>query len=115
MQEWVQSDQELLVIHFGIILLSGCAHHQQVVGYLQEIGTDKLIDLGLTLGLSRMDLKRSLPKELVGDLVTSWIRRDNDVLDVSGAPTWRSLAKALLRVKLTGISLDIQRDFKFEL
>ena len=86
-----------------------------MVGYLQEIGTDKLIELGLTLGLSRMDLKRSHSKELVGDLVTNWIRRDNNVLDVSGAPTWRSLAKALLGVKLTGISLDIQRDFKFEL
>ena len=86
-----------------------------MAGYLQEIETVKLIELGQCLGLNRMRLKRSGSKELIGDLVTSWINRDDRVLEKSGLPTWRSLAKALQDVHMTGISEDIQRDFSFQL
>ena len=86
-----------------------------MAGYLREIETCTLIELGQSLGLNRMRLKRLNPKELIGDLVASWIRRDDDVLKKSGLPTWRSLAKALQDVRMTGISQDIQNHFSFEL
>lgn len=89
--------------------------HNRVYGYLQVIGTEKLIQLGQILGLNRMEMKRSTAKELPGDLITSWMQRECRVMEESGEPTWRSLAKALLEANLTGISLDIQKDFKFSL
>ena len=74
-----------------------------------------MIELGQTLGLERMALKRCGPQSLVGDLVERWIRRDHHVLEMSGDPTWRSLAKALKDIKMTGISMDIQNNFNFSL
>ena len=84
-------------------------------GYLKEIDSEKLVELGQALGLDRMNLMRSNSKERIGDLVTYWIRRDDRVMEESGTPTWKSLAKALLKVHLTGISSDIQAQFKFNL
>ncbi len=76
-----------------------------------------LIDLGEALGLGRMPmtLKRSSPDVLPGYLIGAWIRRDYEVLERTGEPTWRSLAKAMNEIGLTGISVDIQRDFNFSL
>ena len=87
----------------------------KVSEYLQDIGEEELLELGQTLGLDRMHLKRSSGKELIGDLVTYWIRRDYRVMEESGPPTWRSLAKAMLKVNLTGKSMDIQSRYNFTL
>lgn len=89
--------------------------YNDVHGYLKEVGTEKLIQVGQLLGLDRMELKRCTAKELPGDLITWWIRRDCLVVEESGDPTWRSLAKALLEANLTGTSLDIQKHFHFSL
>jgi hypothetical protein len=86
-----------------------------VRGYLKGYGTEKLIEVGQLLGLDRSELKLSDKKELLGDLIDSWLRREGRVVEESGDPTWRSLAKALLEAGLTGTSLDIQKDFNFTL
>ena len=93
----------------------GESNHQEVSDCLQDIGYEKLLELGQALGLDRMHLKRSSGKELIGDLVTYWIRRDDRVMEESGAPTWRSLAEAMHKVKLTGKSMDIQSRFNFKI
>ena len=89
--------------------------HQRVCQYVKDIDNNSVIELGQALGLNRMKLKRSSPRELVGEMVESWIRRDDDVLEVSGEPTWRNLSKALVKIGMNGIAQDIQKDFNFNL
>ena len=88
-----------------------------VYKYLQNIETEKLILLGMFLGLSQVELKRCTAKELLRDLITWWMEKRHRVKEESGEPTWRSLAKALQDecVGLTGTSQDIQKDFSFSL
>ena len=91
------------------------SEHQKVSECLQDIGYEELLKLGEALGLDRINLERSSGKRPIGDLVTYWIRRDDRVMEKSGLPTWRSLAKAMLRVNLTGKSMDIQHHYNFTL
>jgi hypothetical protein len=83
--------------------------------YLRGIRYEKLVEVGQLLGLYRSELLLSTKRDLLGDLIDSWLRREGRVVEESGDPTWRSLAKALLESGLTGTSLDIQKDFNFTL
>jgi hypothetical protein len=86
-----------------------------VCKYLKGYDTEKLIEVGQFLGLYRSELKLSTKKELLGDLVSSWLKMEGQVGELSGDPTWRSLAKALLEADLTGTSKNIQKDYNFTL
>lgn len=92
--------------------------HIDVLHYLKEIGdVNALIELGQTLGLGRapLTLRESSSQTLTGYLIDGWIRRDYNVLERTGEPTWRSLAKALVDIGMNGISRDIQKDHQFSL
>lgn len=89
--------------------------HYKITPYLKTIKTEDLVDLGAALGLNRVKLKNTHPNELVGELISSWIRKDNEVLSVSGEPTWRVLAKKLKEVGKNGVAQDIQKDIGFHL
>ena len=50
---------------------------------------------------------RSLP----GDMVAAWLRREDDVLEVSGVPAWKVLSEALKDTGQTGLAMKIQQKY----
>ncbi len=98
-----------------IIIALGKEDFTKINHYLKDLKTEELIELGQTLGLKRANLLKSNPQSLAGDLIECWLRRDYRVLEESGEPTWHSLATALKKIDLTGISKNIQKDFNFSL
>ena len=41
--------------------------------------------------------------------MAAWLRREDDVLQVSGIPTWKALSEALKDVGQTGLAVKIQQ------
>lgn len=63
--------------------------------------------MGQILGLRRATLLKYNQQLLAGELIECWLRRDYRVLEESGEPTWHSLATALNKIGLNGVSQDI--------
>ena len=78
--------------------------HQDVCEALKDLNLSHYVQLGGALGLSYNTYRKF---SNVGDLVASWLRREDDVLRKSGEPTWSKLADALDKIGQTGISQDI--------
>lgn len=78
--------------------------HQDICEALKDLDVTHLVDLGGVLGLSRNTCRKI---SIVGDLVASWLRREDNVLQKSGEPTWSRLADALDKIGQRGISQDI--------
>ena len=81
--------------------------HYAVTKELSYLDNQELIRLGTALGLLYPHLKRMM--NLPGDMVDSWLRKDDNVLNKSGPPTWASLAKALEAIDHTGIAAMIRK------
>lgn len=45
---------------------------------------------------------------LPDDMIDAWLNREDDVLDTSGDPTWKSLCKALKEIGQNGIANKIE-------
>ena len=43
------------------------------------------------------------------DMVDAWLRKEDDVYEKSGAPTWMSLIAALKKIGQNGIAQDIEK------
>ena len=82
-------------------------HHYEISRYLMDLDNQQIVQLGLALGMNYAKLKqmRSLP----GDMVAAWLRREDDVLGVSGVPTWKVLSEALKDVGQTGLATKIKQ------
>ena len=74
---------------------------------LEDLNNDNLRKLGTSLGLAFTKLKRltSLPD----DMVEAWLRGDDNVIEISGPPSWESLATALDKIGHTKIAITIRR------
>ena len=81
----------------------------EVIQSLNQLGNRELITLGTALGLQHSRLKRLSPESLCDEMVTSWLRRDDEVLRTSGEPSWESLATALEADGMNGIASDIRK------
>ena len=46
---------------------------------------------------------------LLSDMVSSWLNRADNVIGVSGPPSWNSLIKALRHIEFNGIAHDIEK------
>ena len=68
---------------------------------------ESVIQLGLALGLSYRKLQNM--KQYPDDMVDAWLRKEDDVLKKSGAPTWRLLIAALREIQQEGIAQDIEK------
>lgn len=80
-------------------------HHHDVCIALKHLCPADLVELGGALGLS---YTKCIRFEKVGNFVSSWLKREDNVLHQSGEPTWSKLAGALEEIGQTGIAQDIK-------
>lgn len=74
--------------------------------YLRDLGSDELMDLGGALGLRYPNLKRMTP--LISEMVAAWLKREDNVIAVSGPPSWANLTQALRDIGQNGIANTIE-------
>ena len=81
------------------------SHHFTVVSYLEDLEEHHVRRLGGALGLAYPTLEkmRTFPDEMVA----AWLRREDNVINKSGEPTWRSLVQALKVVGQGGVANKI--------
>ena len=46
---------------------------------------------------------------LLDDMVDSWLRKDDDIVETSGHPSWQSLVKALEEAGCTGVATTVRK------
>ena len=85
-------------------------HHSQITQCLTSLKKEELVNVGLRLGLRYPTLKKMSPDTILNDMVHAWLRRDDDVIEGSGEPSWESLSKALEDCGHKGIASDIKID-----
>ena len=81
------------------------AAHYKITKHLGDLSNDELIKVGEALGLDYPHLRRMNP--LLGEMVAAWLNREDNVLSVSGNPTWASLIKALQDINQPGVAETI--------
>ena len=72
-----------------------------------DLDDQQIVQVGLALGMNYAKLKRM--RSLPGDMVAVWLRREDDVLEVSGVPTWKVLSEALKDMGQTGLAIKIKQ------
>ena len=82
-------------------------NHYEISRCLSDLDNQQIVQVGLALGMNYAKLKRM--KSLPGDMVAAWLRREDDVLEVSGVPTWKGLSEALKDVGQTGLAIKIKQ------
>lgn len=90
------------------------ADHNKIDKFLRKLENKNIIRLGVELGLDQIALKNTSSDSLLGDMISSWLRKDFNVEKKSGPPTWRSLCNALDEIGCTGCANDIKGEYKFE-
>lgn len=87
----------------------------EITTYLGDLSKGQIFQSGLSLGLNfhtLMETRDVAPQSrYLTDMLASWFRKQDKVLDKSGPPTWRSLAKALRSksVRQNGIAAIIEQ------
>ena len=84
--------------------------HYRVCSVLMDLDNQQIVQVGLALGMNYAKLRRM--SSLPGDMVAAWLRREDDVLEVSGAPTWKTLSEALKDTGQTGLALKIKQQYQ---
>lgn len=74
--------------------------------FLQSIDEAEIRRLGTALGLNYTKLNKM--KTLPDDMVAAWLRREDQVEEMSGMPSWSQLADKLQEIGQTGIATDIK-------
>ena len=97
----------IMVQHFWQHAELTMEHHYEVCVFLNDIDTKGLIRLGGALGLHYPKLTRM--NLLPGDMVAAWLRREDNILEKSGKPTWVNLVRALKEIGQIGIAKDIKQ------
>ena len=88
-------------------LFADYKHHSEVANYLRALPNDEVTHLGLALGLTYRKLKSM--QQCPDDMVDAWLRKEENVLEKSGRPTWTSLVKALRGIRQEGIAQYIEK------
>ena len=84
----------------------------EISTYLGEMEAAKILNLGVVLGLSFINLKNKMKSEtFLLDVIHSWLQKEDQV-EKKGKPTWRNLVNALRYkgIGQTGIADQIARD-----
>ena len=81
--------------------------HFEVCQFLEPLTNHQCIQLGGALGLNHFKLEKM--RNFPSDLVSAWIRREDNVLTKSGDPTWNTLIVALETIGQKGVAQDIIR------
>ena len=83
--------------------------HFPVTKCLEDFSNDELMSLGTALGL-RYTKVRNMRCPLLGEMVAAWLNGEDEVLSVTGAPSWDSLSKALKKINQPGIADKIPKE-----
>ena len=75
--------------------------------YFRSLSKESLFELGVELGLEYSHLTRM--SHLVGEVADAWLKREDDVVSVSGLPSWTSLVKALREIGQNGVAHTISQ------
>ena len=84
--------------------------HYDISSLLLDLDNQQIVQVGLALGMNYAKLKRM--RSLPGDMVAAWLRREDDVLEVGGIPTWKVLSEALKDTGQTGLAMKIQQKYQ---
>ena len=76
--------------------------HFRVAKFLENLDKKDLKKLGGALGLSYPKLKNMDP--LCEEMVAAWLNKEDDVIELSGEPSWESLKAALREIGQTGLA-----------
>ena len=96
---------------YAVILLTAESDIIEISKYLNQLNRTHFFTLGMCLGLRHSSLKDMMHSEMYKtDVIAAWIRREGDVDQKTGAPTWSSLVKALMDVGQKGIAQNIATD-----
>ena len=80
-----------------------------IAGYLCRMDTEKVLSLGVELGLRFISLKNKMNSAtLLHDTIHAWLQKEDDVMK-TGKPTWKTLVKALNSIGQTGIATEIEK------
>ena len=77
--------------------------------FLECLTNDRIRTLGMHLGLRYVHLKRMKEDCLLDDMLDSWLREDDDVIETSGRPSWQSLVQALEEAGCKGVATKIKQ------
>ena len=74
---------------------------------LEDLDSEEVIRLGVSLGLSFIKLKKMtmFPE----DAIAAWLRGDDAVSEISGPPSWGSLIIALYKREHTSIASKVRK------
>ena len=82
--------------------------HFQIQQYLTKLSIQDLTKVAMNLGLDYSRFLRVSPESLLQNMVQAWLRKDDDVIEKSGEPSWDSLCKALEECGHKGTALNIK-------
>ena len=100
---------ELTLNYFHNAGFQGELSEHTVPKYLHDIPSEDLVELGHTLGLRYNKLRRFKSTEnFCLNLVSAWLREEDEVSERSGKPSWESLAEALEEIGQNGIARTIR-------
>lgn len=88
--------------HPGLTMTDHCT----VTRCLKDLSSEDLIGVGTALGLYYPHLRKM--NNLLEEIVTAWLNREDNVQSASGAPRWASLIKALRNINLPEIAQKIE-------
>ena len=97
-----------LICVINIVKLLTTKDHFEVTEFLRNLDKNELIRLGEALGLSYSKLKKMEP--LCEEMVDAWLKQEEDVIEQSGEPSWKSLKAALKKIGQTGLIRTIITD-----
>lgn len=80
-----------------------------IIQHLKTLTNEELIGIGTSLGLRYTTLKKMKSDSLLHGMVHAWLRKDDEVTEVSGEPSWESLVIALKVNGLNRLAFDISR------
>ena len=97
----------IVIPYIHTLIIIDHKHHSEVANYLRTLPKEEVIRLGLAFGLSYRKLQNM--QQHPDDMVDAWLRKEDDVYEKSGAPTWMSLIAALKKIGQNGIAQDIEK------
>ena len=87
--------------------------HSAVRQFLKILSNTQLREVGLELGLHWARLKMMTEDCLLDEMLDSWLRKEDDVIEISGHPSWQSLVKALEEAGYAGVAAHIKESVFF--
>jgi len=82
----------------------------EITEYLHPINKAQILRIGLCLGLSHTKLRDTMESQTYReDMIAAWLRREDDVQQKTGIPTWRVLVMALNKQGQNGIASKISK------